>query len=766
MRHKIWYVVGLWLLLAVGYSLLSHPGHAAAACAPQDTSRGSVTSSFTVPSTGTYRVWSRILAPDTTNNSFILEIDGTTCGVVVGDGTAIPASTWTWVDYQNGSSSNLINIPLTAGSHSLTLIGREDNVEVDRVIFTTDTTAGSTCNPPTGTGDTCVSPPDTTPPTVSITAPTAGSTVNGTVNVQVTAADDPGGSGMSKVEYYVDGTLKATDTSSPYSYPFDTTSVVNGSHTIIAKAYDVVGNNASSTVAVNVKNAAVCTAGSSTLPTTPTGLSKTGSTYTSINFSWNASTPSPGCTISSYKIFRGGTQIGTSTTTSYADSTGLSAGTSYNYNVVAVDSGTNNSAQSALASFSTNPDDVAPTTPTNFKATAGTTASITLNWTASTDLPNPGGVGVRGYDIFRNGASITGTPTYTVTGGATTSYTDTSVSSSTTYSYVIVAVDNNGNPSGPSNSVSATTPAPTCSGKPTIPSGLLQSSQSNTTIGMSWSPSTAATGCILSGYHVFSGGVKIADVTSGSSYTDSGLLPNHGYTYTVQAYDTSGHSSNQSAALSASTSPDTTAPTDPGSVTELASLTTAQASVSWTASTDNVAVGSYNIYRATGTGSSVLLISVSAATLTYNDQSVACNTDYTYQVEAVDTSNNKSANRVTAAPSPVHTLACVDKTPPIQPTFPTTYVVATNSVQLSWTKSTDNVGVVGYHITINGVADTYDGDAAATAFPSFVAGCLAPNVQYTFTITAFDAAGNNSLPAAITTGMNIFQNPSNQNLEK
>ena len=98
----------------------------------------------------------------------------------------------------------------------------------------------------------------------------------------------------------------------------------------------------------------------------------------------------------------------------------------------------------------------------------------------------------------------------------------------------------------------------------------------------------------------------------------------------------------------------------------------------------------------------------------------------------------------------MHTLACVDKTPPIAPTFPTADVIATNTVQFSWTKSTDNVGVVGYHITINGIADTFDGDAAATAAPTFVAACLAPNIPYTFTITAFDAAGNNSTPASIS----------------
>ncbi len=95
---------------------------------------------------------------------------------------------------------------------------------------------------------------DTTPPTVSITAPSGGSTVSGTVTVSASASDNSGT--VSLVELYVDGTLKASDTASPWSFSWDTRTGANGSHTLTARAYDPSGNvGTSAGVAVTVSNA-------------------------------------------------------------------------------------------------------------------------------------------------------------------------------------------------------------------------------------------------------------------------------------------------------------------------------------------------------------------------------------------------------------------------------------------------------------------------------------------------------------------------------
>jgi sulfur relay (sulfurtransferase) DsrF/TusC family protein len=95
---------------------------------------------------------------------------------------------------------------------------------------------------------------DNTAPTISITAPAAGAKVKGTVTVTAGASDNVG---VSKVGFYVDGSLKSTDTSSPYSYSWNTTSLANGSHSIYAKAYDAAGNvKQSSIISVTVDNTA------------------------------------------------------------------------------------------------------------------------------------------------------------------------------------------------------------------------------------------------------------------------------------------------------------------------------------------------------------------------------------------------------------------------------------------------------------------------------------------------------------------------------
>lgn len=94
---------------------------------------------------------------------------------------------------------------------------------------------------------------DTQAPVVSITSPTSGAYLKGTINVNATATDNVG---VVKVELWVDGALRGSDTVSPYSLSLDTTTLTNATHSLVAKAYDAVPNVGSSTsVSVNVDNA-------------------------------------------------------------------------------------------------------------------------------------------------------------------------------------------------------------------------------------------------------------------------------------------------------------------------------------------------------------------------------------------------------------------------------------------------------------------------------------------------------------------------------
>ena len=95
---------------------------------------------------------------------------------------------------------------------------------------------------------------DTTPPSTSVTAPANGATVSSTVSVTATASDNIA---VTKMEIYIDGTLRTSNTSATsLTYSWNTTTFANGSHTIVSKAYDAAGNvGTSSTITVTVSNA-------------------------------------------------------------------------------------------------------------------------------------------------------------------------------------------------------------------------------------------------------------------------------------------------------------------------------------------------------------------------------------------------------------------------------------------------------------------------------------------------------------------------------
>jgi Bacterial Ig domain len=101
-------------------------------------------------------------------------------------------------------------------------------------------------------GDQPPPPSDTVPPSVSVTAPVSGATVSGTTTVSMTASDNVA---VASVQVKVDGTTVATDTTTPYTHAWNTTTVTNGSHTVTAVATDTSGNTATSTaVTVTVSN--------------------------------------------------------------------------------------------------------------------------------------------------------------------------------------------------------------------------------------------------------------------------------------------------------------------------------------------------------------------------------------------------------------------------------------------------------------------------------------------------------------------------------
>src|SRR6187399_3621539 len=198
--------------------------------------------------------------------------------------------------------------------------------------------------------------------------------------------------------------------------------------------------------------------GDTQAPTAPSGLVASSTTASSVSLAWTASTDNVGVT--GYQILRapgtsGGSfaQVGTSTTPSFTNS-GLTAGTTYRFQVRAVDAAGNTSAVSNTVTAATQAgggDTQAPTAPSNLASTGTTSSSVSLSWTGSTD-----NVGVTGYQILRAPGASGGTFAQVGT-STTTSFTNTGLTASTTYRFQVRAVDAAGNTSAVSNTVTAAT---------------------------------------------------------------------------------------------------------------------------------------------------------------------------------------------------------------------------------------------------------------------------------------------------------------------
>jgi hypothetical protein len=202
-------------------------------------------------------------------------------------------------------------------------------------------------------------------------------------------------------------------------------------------------------------------------------------------------------------------------------------------------------------------DTTAPSAPAGLVSTSQTTSSIVLDWSDSTG--NPVGESVF-YKVFRNsGGSTTINETTPIATGLTAStYTDSSLSASTTYQYKVSAYDAAGNESThtPTSGYGATTATPPDTTAPSVPTGLSVTATTSGTASLSWTASTDAVG--VTGYKIFRSTSSTGTYTQvGSSasvtYTDTGLTASTTYYYKVSAYDAAGNDSAQTAVASGTT---------------------------------------------------------------------------------------------------------------------------------------------------------------------------------------------------------------------
>ena len=165
-------------------------------------------------------------------------------------------------------------------------------------------------------------------------------------------------------------------------------------------------------------------------------------------------------------------------------------------------------------------------------------------------------------------------------------------------------------------------------------------------------------------------------------------------------------------------------PTVPMGLT-ITSSTLTSVSISWEASTDNIAVTGYNIYR----GGAFL---GTTTALSYTDNTVSIGNSYTYTVTAFDADANESD------PSLGVTAIINDTTPPTVPGGLAITSSSESAVVISWDAATDNIGVTGYRVYRGGTL------METVTSVSYTDNTVSPVNSYTYTVSAIDAAGNAS----------------------
>ncbi|MEM7263784.1 MAG: LamG-like jellyroll fold domain-containing protein, partial [Planctomycetota bacterium] len=180
---------------------------------------------------------------------------------------------------------------------------------------------------------------------------------------------------------------------------------------------------------------------------------------------------------------------------------------------------------------------------------------------------------------------------------------------------------------------------------------------------------------------------------------------------------------------------DTQAPTSPpGFVSTSVSAT--EVGLHWNASTDDVEVAEYRVFR-----DGVEIASLTASQTSFSDAGRSPDSFYDYEVIALDTSGNES----TAAGPIVGATLPLDAQAPTTPANLLASAVSPTRIDLSWTASTDNVGVTGYRLLKDGVEIAL----LPNSQTSYIDQGLSPETSHDYEVFALDAAGNISGGTAV-----------------
>ncbi|EMF0148741.1 fibronectin type III domain-containing protein [Enterococcus hirae] len=376
-------------------------------------------------------------------------------------------------------------------------------------------------------------------------------------------------------------------------------------------------------------------------PTNPKNLKVNDVSSDSVSLSWEAATDNVG--VMGYLVYRDNQLIQTVTGAdlAYTDN-GLTEDTTYTYEVRAVDQAGNVSvASNAVTARTKLASSSPPAVPLNLKVTSVTTDSVSLSWESATDS-----IDVIGYIIYRDNQLIQG-----VIGAEEVAYTDIGLMEDTMYTYQVRAVDQAGNISEMSNTVTAKTKPTEEILPPAAPLNLRIDDVTTNSVSLSWEAAIDDVG--VTGYHVYRDD-QLVQTLSGTdlTYIDTGLMEATTYTYKIRAVDQAGNLSEASNAVKARTkmTMEVSRPLPPTKLRS-ARVTEHEVALMWDAPDESKEIMSYQVYR-----NNVLVGEVAGETSLYTDKYLQENTKYSYVVKSKNKEGNLSeeSNKIIVQTSKKH----------------------------------------------------------------------------------------------------------------
>lgn len=192
---------------------------------------------------------------------------------------------------------------------------------------------------------------------------------------------------------------------------------------------------------------------------------------------------------------------------------------------------------------------------------------------------------------------------------------------------------------------------------------------------------------------------------------------------------------------------DTTPPSDPTSL-QATAAGSSQINLTWTASTDDVAVSAYRVEQCQGAGCVNFAEVAQPTTNSYSAQSLNASTLYRFRVRAQDAATNLSGYSNIAEAT---TGAAGDSQAPTQPSSPSATAPGASGIDVGWGVSTDNVGVTGYRIErcTGSSCSSFVEIATTTSELTYADRGLTADTLYRYRIRAVDASVNFSTYSTI-----------------